>query len=263
MALQLHVRVVEACNFATGGTVKMDPICTLTVFPGNETKKTKPLFNNPRPQWNEEFHFNLTVPAQSVLTVTLCNKDPIANIPLSRVQVNLFELPLGQVFDSSYPLTALKKMKSPGEVRLMIQVAPAGMQPWVAPQQAPYPARPTPLLLDLPGRTHRKLRTRLRTRLKELRLRTRLKEPRLHTRLKELRHRTRLKELRLPPRLKSHPRRLRGNNRRLWLRQEYFQVLEEHTGWALRHPLTRLAPRSPKDPTLATSVTLLSRSATN
>jgi hypothetical protein len=147
MALQLHVRVVEAWNISTGGTVKLDPICTLTLSPGNETKKTKPIFNNPRPQWNEEFHFNLTIPAQSVLTVTLCNKDPIANIPLSRVQVNVFELPVGQVFDSPYPMTAVKKMNSPGEVRLVLQVAPAGMQPWVAPAPCPgqaYGAPPGP-----------------------------------------------------------------------------------------------------------------------
>jgi hypothetical protein len=151
MALQLHVKIVEASHIhKVHSFSKTDPYCVLTLTPGNETRRTKVLFNKHTPVWKEEYHFTLMNPAQTILTVIMYDRDPVADDVLARLQINVYALPLGRVFDEWYPISPGRNLRKGGDLHLCLQIAPAGAPPFVPTSVYPSPpplAYPSPRYL--------------------------------------------------------------------------------------------------------------------
>lgn len=137
--MQLHLRVVEARGLPKMDIIgKSDPYCLIQISGTRRIERTRVINNNNDPVWNQEFHFPVSNPQQT-LCILVKDQDTIsADDPISRLDLSLATLYPGQVSDQWFDLIPVKGVKKGGSIHLVLHLAQAGQQPFV-PMQGGYP----------------------------------------------------------------------------------------------------------------------------
>ena len=144
-SLQLHLRAVEATDCAKMDIRASDPYLVISLSTNNDTRKTRACKNTLQPRWNEEFHFPVPNQANAVLKIQMWDQDAgSADDEMSRLEVQLCGLTVGQVVDQWYDMTPVHGVKKGGRVHLVLHLAPNGAAPFVNAPVPPagYPTAP-------------------------------------------------------------------------------------------------------------------------
>lgn len=130
--MKLHIRVVEAEGLPKMDIIgSVDPYVTLQLSSSKRLVKTTVKKKNKRPVWNEEFHFDVSNYTNDTLTAIIYDKDKISNDdPISRCQIPLIAMKMGEVEDKWYEMQPAEGVKKPGRLRMVTHFGPINQKPF-------------------------------------------------------------------------------------------------------------------------------------
>jgi Ca2+-dependent lipid-binding protein len=125
LLMQLNVRVCEARGLAKMDALgKSDPYAVLQLVGCADKQKTKAIQNTLNPTWNEQFRFSIYNPARQALTILLRDQDVTLDEDMAKAEIQLAQVPVGQVVDKWYDLTPVKGVKTGGQIHLVLHIGP-------------------------------------------------------------------------------------------------------------------------------------------
>jgi hypothetical protein len=128
--LVLNLRIVSADAIEKTDTVgKTDPFIKIKA-PGGEAKTTvKP--NTLTPTWDEVFRIPIPNASDNLVNLKLFDEDVVSDDEISYVNLQTALYPVGEVWDLWVEFTGVRKVKRPGRVRVILQVALQSATPFV------------------------------------------------------------------------------------------------------------------------------------
>ena len=137
----LHVRPMEVTGMepmdTDGGA---DPYLKVEMQ-GQKNQLKSRVLAGLNPIFQEEFSLDVACYGTDILRIELWDKDEGSpDDPVGYIQIEVCRLPPGYVVDSIYPLTPMGSCRYPGQMHLILQVAPSVVPRW---QPAPF----APLML--------------------------------------------------------------------------------------------------------------------
>ena len=141
----LHVRTLEATGLepmdTDGGA---DPYLKVEMKGRMKPFKSKVL-SGLNPAFSEDFTFDVLAYGTDILRIELWDKDEGSlDDSMGFIEIEVCRLPPGYVVDSIYPFTPMGSCKYPGQIHLIIQVAPSA-----GPKFHPAPFVPLMLRLNI------------------------------------------------------------------------------------------------------------------
>jgi Ca2+-dependent lipid-binding protein len=118
----LNIRVVAAEDIETMDTLgKSDPYIKINGPGGEGRTSTRP--NTLSPKWDEVFHIPILNPENNVVNFRLFDEDLSSDDEISFVNLQTAILPFGENSDIWLELTPVGKVKKPGRIHAILQVA--------------------------------------------------------------------------------------------------------------------------------------------
>ena len=110
---------------------KSDPYCIVYIKDRQvKPKKTRVAKNTLKPEWNEEFRFEILNQTTDVLRIKMYDKDLVNDDEMATLDIPLSKLKPYKIVDKEYQMTPAKGVKKGGVLKLKIQIVPYKEDLW-------------------------------------------------------------------------------------------------------------------------------------
>jgi hypothetical protein len=123
MTRTIEVRILEAAELPQLVPHRdVNPYCRVSVDGSPEIHETRFLLATSAPRWNQVFSFVVSPVDPPVLKLTLFDRDPSIDDPISEAALPLTEIPPGEPMVTWLPLTPITGVREGGRIRFAVRI---------------------------------------------------------------------------------------------------------------------------------------------
>jgi Ca2+-dependent lipid-binding protein len=139
---RFHVRVCEAVDIPKVDALGLsDPYCCVGLSNSVKPPQTSVWKESLSPQWFQDFHFAVTSHENDFLEIVMKDEGAVRDRPISTLSLPVRSFDPLAVYDRWYDMTPVPGLDRGGKLRLVLQLAPVGTEPFEGPM-VPEPPQP-------------------------------------------------------------------------------------------------------------------------